>query len=186
MTPWNTDSVYLIAADAIAALSYFMIAGYVWLFWYAKKDHLPGQKGLFAVGLMIFIRACVLAGMVCGLWVYADIRYFMAPLMSAVAAYGAFAITRLVVYFKQYKLPDEYRAELLKLKEQYEKERQHFHETEEKVRQINHDLAGQVQALQNQLHLQGWIVEKQVDLDKMKAVITDLRKTYAGTDQTTP
>lgn len=184
MTPWNNDSVYLIAADAIAALSYFMIAIYIFVFWQSKKEHLPGHRGLFAVGLTILIRGVVL--IMSAMNVYVECRFIVAPIAAIIAVYGVIASTRLVVYFKQFRLPEDYKAELLKLKDQLEMERKHFQENEEKVRQINHDLADQVQALQNQLHLQGWIVEKQVDLDKMKAVITDLRKTYAGTDKITP
>lgn len=56
--------------------------------------------------------------------------------------------------------------------------------SEAKIRELNHELATQVMILQNRLKIQGWVAEKQVDLDKMKEIVTELRKEYVRTDKT--
>ena len=51
-------------------------------------------------------------------------------------------------------------------------------EIENNVQILNHQLANEVQRLQNIIATQGWIAQKQMDLQAMKQVITDLRRQY--------
>lgn len=48
----------------------------------------------------------------------------------------------------------------------------------EAVRKVNHELVDRVQTLENLVYRQGWLSEAQLQLWKLKEIVTELRKEY--------
>jgi hypothetical protein len=173
----------LIASDILSTMAYFVIAYYTYYYWAKKRQYIQHHFTLLAISTTFAVRGLIIISRT---FENQTVYLYLAPLAAIISSYGAWAVSRFIVYFLRFKLPREYEAEIASMKAMLEAERKIFKEAEHEVQKINHALANQIQGLQNQLHVQGWILEKQVDLDKMRAIITDLRKTYAGTDKATP
>ncbi len=163
------------------AISYYLIPINLYRFYAKRADDY--QSSWIILLFVIFIASCGTTHLV-------DAMMFRWPMYRFLVLLDLF--TAIVSLLTAYLLPRVIKRliivesvdKLVALNTQLNEEIVKRKEIEKSVRQSNHDLAGQVQLLTNQLRIQGWIGEKQADLEKLHEVIANLRKTYAGTDKT--
>jgi signal transduction histidine kinase len=180
---WSTELIILaIVADIIIALAYYAIPIILYIYFRRLREQYSHSWILLLFAAFIF--ACGTTHAIDAMtYYYPYYRLLIAvDIITAILSISTACLLPKTIN----KIVDiESKERLKELNEKLEQEVTKRRESEERIRELNHELATQVQVLQNRIQLQGWISEKQVDLAKMKNIVVELRKGYAGTTSPT-
>lgn len=168
-------AVLNVVSNIMIGVSYYAIP-FTLMYLYKKRNR-HFSKGWMVILFIVFI-------FLCGTTHFLDAAMFTWPAYnlltlvdfatSIVSIITALLLPSVVVYMLRMRSPEEL-EQIIKEKEKLIHEHTHM---QKEVQKLNHDLANQVQKLQNIIATQGWISQKEMDLDEMKRVIVELRAQY--------
>jgi chemotaxis family two-component system sensor kinase Cph1 len=166
-----------VLSNLMIALAYYIIPILLATLYFKKRKNLPKSwmavlfaGFIFLCGTTHFIDALIFKWPIYRFLIVID---FITGVVSLVTAALLPPVVKYIISLRNVE-------ELESLLAIAEEEKQKRILMEQNVRESNHELANQVQRLQNIIATQGWIAEKQMDLESMKKVITDLRRQYRG------
>jgi hypothetical protein len=172
-----------IISNLLIGLAYYAIPLTLYTLYKKRASEIPKSR------ILVFFSAFIFA---CGTTHILDASMYFWPayrllilsdvFTACISVYTAIILPKTVSFL----MKQQSMTRLIGLNEQLQREVEARTKMEKDVRELNHDLAGEVQRLQNVVAVQGWIAEKQMDLEAMKKIITDLRKQYARPNQTSP
>lgn len=180
---WLFDDIIVeVVANTITAICHVLLS--MWLIILYKKRRKETYEDNWLLGLfIIFIFSCGINRLLGVLAFYFTIDRLV--LLSAIkTAVISLVLTILLPKIIRKEMVLESPLIIRKLNDELRLKVEEKTASEAKIRELNHELATQVMILQNRLKIQGWVAEKQVDLDKMKEIVTELRKEYVRTDKT--
>lgn len=165
----------LMIADAFTAVSYLVIACFLYYYWQEKKAYIPHHITLFAVAATLFVKALIFGNQTFNVLSHEQL-IFLAPLSALFSCYAALTISKFGSYFLSLKLPNEYQLEINDLRNQLTEEIEENKIILQNLIGDNKELLARIQDMQEQMQLQKWIEEKEIDLDNMKSTISRLRQ----------
>lgn len=174
MSPWldgDANAGILRVSDIVAALSYFVIAGYLLYFCRTKREHLPYPLTVAALVMTLIFRGIVVGGRALEFWNTKTLSMIVAPVAAFFAMYSAATISHLVLYFVKFKLPGEYKKLVTELQKELAVERL----LSEDIEHLLDVLDARIERLESHLKHKGWVDEKNLELDELKVQLETLR-----------
>lgn len=174
---WPTWMVVLfVTSNIIIGLSYFAIPTIILWLYKRSKTNIPRSWMMpFFACFIFFCGTTHIVDAIIFKWPIYRVLLISEIMTAIISTITAILLPKVVLYVSKLKSVEELSAALKSTEEERDKRK----EMESNVREANHRLANEVQRLMNIIATQGWISQKQMDLDSMKKVIIDLRKEYS-------
>jgi hypothetical protein len=173
---WSLTHIIInILAHVIIALAYYGVALSLWIIYKKRKVLLKYPKiTLYFIVFIIASGTTQLTDVIIFKWPIYRVLTTFDFLTALISLFTTITLPKAVKIFLKLRTPEE----LEKIIAERDAEITRRISTEANVKELNHQLAAEVQILRNVVSTQGWIAEKQMDLDKLGNIIKDLRKEY--------